>query len=98
MFDEVVSDGPPYPDRIHQSVLVFDLVDRVTRAIVEWADSATAVVNDWSSLAPDPHGHTDAMRRIAQLRDLALGIVASHPPTADDALDTTAYRQRAAAV
>ena len=34
------SDGPPYPDRIHQSVLVFDLVDRLTRAVVEWADSA----------------------------------------------------------
>ena len=30
VFDEVLSDGPPYPDRIHQSVFVFDLVDRVT--------------------------------------------------------------------
>jgi len=85
VFDEVVRDGPPYPDRIHQSVLVFDLVDRLTRAVVEWADSATAVVSDWSSLAPDPHTRADAIQRIAELRDLAVGVITSHPPTADQA-------------
>ena len=101
VFDEVVRDGPPYPDRIHQSVLIFDLVDRLTRAVVEWADSATAVVNDWSSRGPDPHTRADAMRRIAELRDLALGVIASHPPTADQASHerpATARRRRAAVV
>jgi hypothetical protein len=52
-FDDVVRDGPPYPDRIHQSVLVFDLVDRLTSAVVEWADVAEARVDDWSALAPN---------------------------------------------
>jgi PadR family transcriptional regulator, regulatory protein AphA len=53
VYDEVVRDGPPYPDRIHQSVLIFDLVDRLTRAVVEWADFAGARVGSWSALVPD---------------------------------------------
>ena len=76
VFDDVVRDGPPYPDRIHQSVLVFDLVSRLTHAVVEWADAAASRVDDWSSLAPDRRTRADAMRQIAELRDLALAVVA----------------------
>jgi hypothetical protein len=35
VFDDVGRDGPPYPDRLHQSVMVFDLVDRLTSTVVE---------------------------------------------------------------
>ena len=65
VFDEVVRDGPPYPDRIHQSVLIFDLVNRLTSAVVEWADFAGARVDNWSSLAPD---RASARRRDAPRR------------------------------
>jgi DNA-binding PadR family transcriptional regulator len=56
----VLTDGPPYPDRIHQSVLVMDLVLRVTTAVVEWADATEKRVEGWPDLKPD-----DAMRRAA---------------------------------
>ena len=79
VFDEVVRDGPPYPDRLHQSVLVFDLVNRLTSAVVEWADSAAAGVDSWPSLAPDRAMRDDAMRRVADIRDHARAVVASHP-------------------
>jgi DNA-binding PadR family transcriptional regulator len=85
VFDEVVRDGPPYPDRIHQSVLVFDLVDRLTRAVVEWADSAAARVDSWSSLTPDRRMRADAIRLVADIRDLATAVVATHRESADDA-------------
>jgi PadR family transcriptional regulator AphA len=78
VFDEVGRDGPPFPDRIHQSVLVFDLVDRLTRAVVEWADSAKARVDNWSSLAPDRRMRADAMQLVADIRDLATAVVDSH--------------------
>jgi PadR family transcriptional regulator, regulatory protein AphA len=83
--DEVLRDGPPYPDRIHQSVLIFDLVDRLTSAVVEWADFAAARVANWSSLAPDRATRADAIRLVADIRDQAAALVASHPPTADAA-------------
>jgi hypothetical protein len=79
----VVRDGPPYPDRIHQSVLIFDLVDRLTSAVVEWTDVAEARVASWSSLTPDPATRADAMRLVADIRDRAIALIASHPPTAD---------------
>jgi hypothetical protein len=86
VFDEVVvRDGPPYPDRIHQSVLIFDLVDRLTSAVVEWADFAGQRVDNWSSLAPDRATRADAMRLVADVRDRATAVVASHPRTADAA-------------
>ena len=92
--DEVLRDGPPYPDRIHQSVLIFDLVDRLTSAVVEWADFAAARVGNWSSLAPDRATRADAIRLIADIRDQAAALVASHPPTADAApQDRPAPRQ-----
>jgi hypothetical protein len=77
VFDEVVRDGPPYPDRIHQSVLIFDLVNRLTGAVVEWADCAAARVDGWPSLAPDRAMRADAMRLVADLRDRATALVAS---------------------
>jgi PadR family transcriptional regulator, regulatory protein AphA len=82
VFDEVVRDGPPYPDRIHQSVLVFDLVDRLTSAVVEWADFAGARVDGWSSVAPDAAMRADAMRLVADIRDRASAVVAAHPRAA----------------
>jgi hypothetical protein len=100
VFDEVVRDGPPYPDRIHQSALIFDLVDRLTSAVVEWADCAEARVDNWSSLAPDPAMRADAMRLVADIRDRATAVVASHPQTGDDAWQdepTPSHRRRDAA-
>jgi PadR family transcriptional regulator, regulatory protein AphA len=82
VFDEVVRHGPPYPDRIHQSVLIFDLVNRLTSAVVDWADFAGARVDSWSSLAPDRARRADAMRLVADIRDRATAVVASHPQTA----------------
>lgn len=82
VFDEVVRDGPPYPDRIHQSVLIFDLVDRLTTAVVEWADVAGARVDTWSSLAPDRAMRADALRLVADIRDRATAVVAAHPRSA----------------
>ena len=83
VFDDVARDGPPYPDRIHQSVLVFDLVNRLTSAVVEWADSAEARVDSWTSLAPDRAMRDDAMRRVADIRDHARTVVATHPSDVD---------------
>jgi DNA-binding PadR family transcriptional regulator len=77
VYDEVVRDGPPFPDRIHQSVLVFDLVNRLTSAVVEWADFAGARIEGWPSVAPDPTMRADAMRLVADLRDRATAVVAS---------------------
>ena len=34
----LLTEGPPYPNRIHQSVLGMDLVLRITTAVVDWAD------------------------------------------------------------
>ena len=85
MFEEVGRDGPPYPDRLHQSVLVFDLVNRLTSAVVEWADSAEAGVDRWPSLAPDRAMRDEAMRRVADIRDHARAVVASHPSEAEPA-------------
>jgi DNA-binding PadR family transcriptional regulator len=99
VFADVVRDGAPYPDRIHQSVLVFDLVDRLTRAVVEWADFAEARVRRWPSLAPDRRMRADAMQLIADLRDQAGAVVDAHEQAADDASQTTrAPSPRAAAL
>jgi DNA-binding PadR family transcriptional regulator len=89
VFDEVVRDGPPYPDRIHQSVLIFDLVDRLTSAVVEWADVATAGVDSWPSLTPDRATRAHAMRLVADIRDRARALIASHPQPADAASPQT---------
>ena len=85
VFEEVVRDGPPYADRIHQSVLVFDLVNRLTTAVVEWADSAAARVDSWPSLAPDDPMRDEAMRRVADIRDHARTVIASHPSEGEPA-------------
>lgn len=82
VFDEVVREGPPYPDRIHQSVLIFDLVDRLTSAVVEWTDVAEARVDSWSSLTPDRAMRADAMRLVADICDRATALIAAHPQKA----------------
>jgi DNA-binding PadR family transcriptional regulator len=93
VFEEVVRDGPPYPDRIHQSVVIFDLVDRLTSAVVEWADFATARVGSWSSLAPDRATRADAMRLVADIGERATAVVAAHQPTAAAPLEEPAPSQ-----
>jgi len=81
VFDEVVRDGPPFPNRIHQSVLVFDLVHRLTCAVIEWADVAEARVRSWRSLTPDRRMRGDAMHLVADLRDQSAAILAAHEPS-----------------
>ena len=99
VFDEVVRDGPPYPDRIHQSALIFDLVNRLTCAVVEWADWAGSRVDNWSSLAPDRAMRIDAMDHVADIRDRSAAVVASHRQPGDVAQhDTTTRPQRRRAV
>ena len=49
----VMTKGPPYPDRIHQSVLIHDLVLRINTAVIEWADDAEQRVEGWPDLKPD---------------------------------------------
>jgi DNA-binding PadR family transcriptional regulator len=101
VFADVGRDGPPFPDRIHQSVMVFDLVDRLTSAVVEWADWAAARVDGWSSLTPDAAMRADAMRHVADIRDRAATLVAAHPRADDDAWRgplPRSSRRRAAAV
>jgi len=78
VFDEVVRDGPPYPDRIHQSALVFELVHRLHTAVVEWADFAEARVRQWPRVAPDQDMRTEALRLVHDIRDRAAATVASH--------------------
>ena len=56
----VMTQGPPYPDRIHQSVLVQDLVLRINTAVIEWADLTERRADGWPDLKPD-----DAMRAAA---------------------------------
>jgi DNA-binding PadR family transcriptional regulator len=93
VFHEVVRDGPPYPDRIHQSVLVFDLVDRLTTAVVEWADDAEARVDSWPALKPDRATRSAAMQLVADNRDRATAVVAAHrEPT-----DAASQRERVSA-
>jgi hypothetical protein len=79
VFDDVVRGGPPYPDRIHQSVLVFELVHRLHSAVVEWADFAETRVRHWPAIAPDQTRRDEALRQVRDLRDRAAATVASHP-------------------
>ncbi len=96
---EVMRDGAPYPDRIHQSVLVFDLVHRLHTAIVEWADFAEQRVRQWPTVAPNRQMRAEAQRLIRDLHDRATATVASATHAADPAgnLRTNASPSRGAA-
>jgi DNA-binding PadR family transcriptional regulator len=78
VFDEVSRDGPPYPDRIHQSALVFELVQRLHTTVVEWSDFADERARQWPTLVPDEHMRSEALRLVHDLRDRARATVASH--------------------
>ena len=75
----VLTEGPPYPGRIHQSVLVMDLVLRITTAVADWADATERRVAGWPDLTAD-----DAMRRAAidLVRDLRERATAADRPRA----------------
>jgi PadR family transcriptional regulator AphA len=77
----VLTEGPPYPDRIHQSVLTMDLVLRITAAVIEWADVTEARVDDWPDLKPDNAMRTAAMDLVAELHKRATAIAARHVDT-----------------
>lgn len=72
----VLSAGPPYPDRIHQSVLVMDLVLRITTAVTEWADVTEQRVESWPDLSPDDAMRAAAMDLVRQLHGRATAIAA----------------------
>jgi hypothetical protein len=72
----VLTDGPPYPDRIHQSVLVMDLVLRITTAVTEWADVTEQRVESWPDLSPDDAMRAAAMDLVRQLHGRATAIAA----------------------
>lgn len=77
--DEVMTDGPPYPDRIHMSSLVMDLTHRITAAIVEWADLAEERVSQWPEVKPTDRMRADGMALVADLHARATAILETHP-------------------
>jgi len=74
--DFVLTDGPPYPGRIHQSVLVMDLVLRITTAVTEWADATEERVAGWPDLAPDDAMRLDAIDLVRELHERATAVLA----------------------
>ena len=77
----VLTKGPPYPDRIHQSVLVHDLVVRITSAVIEWADLTEQRVNGWPDLKPDDAMRVAAMSLVGELHERVTSITAAHDDT-----------------
>jgi DNA-binding PadR family transcriptional regulator len=73
--DFVLTDGPPYPGRIHQSVLVMDLVLRITTAVTEWADATEQRVAGWRDLAPDDAMRAAAIDLVRELHERATATV-----------------------
>jgi PadR family transcriptional regulator, regulatory protein AphA len=74
----LLTEGPPYPNRIHQSVLVMDLVLRITTAVAEWADLTEQRVDDWPDLKPDDAMRAAAMDLVRELHTRAAPIGARH--------------------
>jgi hypothetical protein len=70
----VMTDGPLYPDRIHQSVLVMDLVLRITSAVGEWADTTEQRVAGWPDLTPDDTMRAAAIDLVRELHERAATI------------------------
>ena len=77
----VLTKGPPYPHRIHQSVLVHDLVLRITAAVIEWADLTEQRVNGWPDLKPDDAMRAAAMDLVRELHERVTAITAPHVDT-----------------
>jgi DNA-binding PadR family transcriptional regulator len=73
----VLTDGPPYPGRIHQSVLVMDLVLRITTAVAEWADATERRVDGWPHLTPDDAMRAQALDLVRELHERASACTAS---------------------
>ena len=78
----LLTEGPPYPNRIHQSVLVMDLVLRITTAVAEWADLTEQRVDDWPDLKPDDAMRAAAMDLVSELRTRAAHRRATRRPSA----------------
>ncbi len=74
----VMTHGPPYPDRIHQSVLIHDLVLRINAAVSEWADHTEQRVDGWPGLRPDDPMRVAAMDLVHELHERATALTARH--------------------
>jgi hypothetical protein len=72
----VMTKGPPYPDRIHQSVLIHDLVLRINTAVIEWADHAEQRVEGWADIKPDDAMRAAAMDLVHELHQRAIALTA----------------------
>jgi PadR family transcriptional regulator AphA len=77
----VLTKGPPYPHRIHQSVLVHDLVLRITAAVIEWADLSAQRVNGWQDIKADDAMRAAAMDLVRELHERVTTITAPHVET-----------------
>jgi DNA-binding PadR family transcriptional regulator len=77
----VLTKGPPYPHRIHQSVLVHDLVLRITGAVIEWADLTEQRIDAWPDLKPDDSMQAGAMDLVRELHERVSAITAPHVDT-----------------
>jgi PadR family transcriptional regulator AphA len=77
----VLTKGPPYPHRIHQSVLVHDLVLRITTAVIEWADLTEQRVKPWQDVKPDDAMRAAAIDLARELHERATTITAPHIDT-----------------
>ena len=74
----VMTQGPPYPDRIHQSVLIHDLVLRINAAVSEWADHTEQRVDGWPGLRPDDPMRVAAMDLVHELHERATAMTTRH--------------------
>ena len=74
----VLTQGPPYPDRIHLSVLIQDLVLRINTAVIEWADLTEQRVDDWPELKPDDTMRAAAIDLVHELHQRARSHRATH--------------------
>jgi len=72
----VLTEGPPYPNRIHQSVVIMDLVLRITAAVIEWADLTEQRVDRWPGLNPDDAMRGAAIDLVRELHKRATAIAA----------------------
>jgi PadR family transcriptional regulator AphA len=77
----VLTKGPPYPNRIHQSVLVHDLVLRITAAVIEWADLTEQHIDSWQDLKPNDAMRSAAMDLVRDLHERATTSTAPHVDT-----------------
>ena len=72
----VMTHGPPYPNRIHQSVLVQDLVLRINTAVIEWAELTEQRVDGWPDVKADDAMRVAALDLVHELHQRATAIAA----------------------